>query len=112
DEVKALTKLGIPRAMAYQMVAARFHQNVVTGGEGGGPEFENSHWDDREPQAASPPDGRPGARPEPRPHHRPRRPGHSPDGGPWARARRRRALGSRRPTIHELRHGRLCRAGG
>ncbi len=42
DEVKALTKLGIPRAMAYQMVAARFHQNVVTDGEGGGPEFENS----------------------------------------------------------------------
>ena len=38
DEVKALTKLGIPRAMAYQMVAARFHQNVVTDGEGGGPE--------------------------------------------------------------------------
>ena len=33
DEVKALTKLGIPRAMAYQMVAARFHQNVVTDGE-------------------------------------------------------------------------------
>lgn len=47
DEVKAMTKLGIPRAMAYQMVAARFHQNVVTDGEGGGPEFENSHWNDR-----------------------------------------------------------------
>ena len=47
DEVKGLTKLGIPRAMAYQMVAARFHQNVVTDGEGGGPEFENSHWNDR-----------------------------------------------------------------
>jgi hypothetical protein len=47
DEVKALTKLGIPRAMAYQMVASRFHQNVVTDGEGGGPEFENSHWNDR-----------------------------------------------------------------
>ena len=46
DEVKALTKLGIPRAMAYQMVAARFHQNVVTDGESG-PEFENSHWNDR-----------------------------------------------------------------
>ena len=37
----------VPRAMAYQMVAARFHQNVVTDGEGGGPEFENSHWNDR-----------------------------------------------------------------
>jgi hypothetical protein len=47
DEVKALTKLGIPRAMAYQMVASRFHQNVVTDGESGGPEFENSHWNDR-----------------------------------------------------------------
>lgn len=46
DEVKAMTKLGIPRAMAYQMVAARFHQNVVTDGEGG-PEFESSHWNDR-----------------------------------------------------------------
>ena len=47
DEVKALTKLGIPRAMAYQMVASRFHQNVVTDGDSGSPEFENSHWNDR-----------------------------------------------------------------
>jgi hypothetical protein len=47
DEVKGLTKLGIPRAMAYQMVAARFHQNVVTDSEGGGQEFESSHWTDR-----------------------------------------------------------------
>jgi hypothetical protein len=47
DEVKGLTKLGIPRAMAYQMVAARFHQTVVTDGESGTPEFENSHWTDR-----------------------------------------------------------------
>jgi hypothetical protein len=47
DEVKGLTKLGIPRAMAYQMVAARFHQNVVTDGDSGSPEFENSHWNDR-----------------------------------------------------------------
>ena len=47
DEVKALTKLGIPRPMAYQMVAARFHQNVVTDGDSGSPEFENSHWNDR-----------------------------------------------------------------
>ena len=47
DEVKALVKLGIPRAMAYQMVAARFHQNVVTDSEGGTPEFETSHWNDR-----------------------------------------------------------------
>jgi hypothetical protein len=27
DEVKSLTKLGIPKAMAYQVVANRFHQN-------------------------------------------------------------------------------------
>jgi hypothetical protein len=47
DEVKGLTKLGIPRPMAYQMVAARFHQNVVTDGDSGTPEFENSHWNDR-----------------------------------------------------------------
>ena len=26
DEVKSLTKLGIPKAMAYQMIASRFHQ--------------------------------------------------------------------------------------
>jgi hypothetical protein len=32
DEVKSLTKLGIPKAMAYQMIASRFHQKV------GGPE--------------------------------------------------------------------------
>src|ERR1700730_18209179 len=28
DEVKSLTKLGIPEAMAYQMIASRFHQKV------------------------------------------------------------------------------------
>ncbi len=28
DEVKSLTKLGIPKAMAYQMIANRFHQKV------------------------------------------------------------------------------------
>jgi hypothetical protein len=26
--VKSLTKLGIPKAMAYQMIASRFHQKV------------------------------------------------------------------------------------
>jgi hypothetical protein len=30
DEVKALTKLGIPKAMAYQIVATRFRQKVET----------------------------------------------------------------------------------
>jgi len=47
DEVKGLVKLGIPRAMAYQMVAARFHQNVVTDTETGTPEFDGSTWSDR-----------------------------------------------------------------
>ena len=28
DEVKSLTKLGIPKSMAYQMIASRFHQKV------------------------------------------------------------------------------------
>ena len=28
DEIKSLTKLGIPKAMAYQMIASRFHQKV------------------------------------------------------------------------------------
>lgn len=46
DEVKALVKLGIPRAMAYQMVAARFHQNVVTDTESGTPEFDSTGWSD------------------------------------------------------------------
>ncbi len=26
DEVKSLTKLGIPKTMAYQMISSRFHQ--------------------------------------------------------------------------------------
>lgn len=28
DEVKSLTKLGIPKQMAYQMIASRFHQKT------------------------------------------------------------------------------------
>jgi hypothetical protein len=28
DEVKSLTKLGIPKAMAYQMVSSRFRQKT------------------------------------------------------------------------------------
>ncbi len=47
DEVKGLVKLGIPRAMAYQMVAARFHQTVVTDTESGTPEFDSTGWTDR-----------------------------------------------------------------
>jgi hypothetical protein len=49
DEIKSLTKLGIPKAMAYQMISSRFHQ------KGGGQEeaepdpFESTattSWDD------------------------------------------------------------------
>ena len=49
DEIKSLTKLGIPKAMAYQMISSRFHQ------KSGGPEeaepdpFESTattSWDD------------------------------------------------------------------
>ena len=49
DEIKSLTKLGIPKAMAYQMISSRFHQ------KGGGHEeaepdpFESTattNWDD------------------------------------------------------------------
>ena len=29
DEVKSLTKLGIPKAMAYQVIANRFHQTAA-----------------------------------------------------------------------------------
>ena len=48
DEVKSLTKLGIPKAMAYQMIASRFHQKVNQ--EEAEPDpFEsgtNPSWDD------------------------------------------------------------------
>jgi hypothetical protein len=49
DEIKSLTKLGIPKAMAYQMISSRFHQK---GGSQEEPEpdpFEStgsSNWDD------------------------------------------------------------------
>ncbi|MHB8573406.1 MAG: hypothetical protein ACYDAY_10740 [Candidatus Dormibacteria bacterium] len=49
DETKALVKLGIPRTMAYQMIATRFHQKPVGPEEG---EFDSSGgagsagWDD------------------------------------------------------------------
>jgi hypothetical protein len=46
DETKALVKLGIPRAMAYQMIATRFHQKPVNNEES---DFENGSgngWDD------------------------------------------------------------------
>ena len=50
DEVKSLTKLGIPKAMAYQMIATRFRQKVGSGQEEAEPDpFESnrdSSWDE------------------------------------------------------------------
>ncbi len=43
DEVKALVKMGIPKPMAYQMIATRFHQKVVNEEEG---ELEQPTWPD------------------------------------------------------------------
>lgn len=45
DEVKSLVKFGIPKAMAQQMVAARFQQRVG-GEEGEGGESEPTAWPD------------------------------------------------------------------
>lgn len=49
DEVKQYTKLGIPKSMAYAMVASRYHQKVG-GSEDPEPDpFEagaGSSWDD------------------------------------------------------------------
>jgi hypothetical protein len=47
DEVKSLTKLGIPKAMAYQMVSSRFRQKA--GGDDEPDPFEsstNDSWQD------------------------------------------------------------------
>ena len=50
DEIKSLTKLGIPKAMAYQMIASRFHQKGGGSQEEAEPDpFEstsNNSWDD------------------------------------------------------------------
>ena len=49
DEVKSLTKLGIPKAMAYQMIASRFHQKAPGTEEAEPDPFEStsgSNWDD------------------------------------------------------------------
>ncbi|HEV3234172.1 MAG: hypothetical protein WAT58_13070 [Candidatus Dormiibacterota bacterium] len=46
DEVRALTKLGLPRNMAQQTVAARFHVKTDDEEGGGNQEFENGHWND------------------------------------------------------------------
>ena len=48
DEVKSLTKLGIPKAMAYQMIASRFHQKLGHDGEPEADPFESngSNWEE------------------------------------------------------------------
>ncbi len=45
DEVRSLVKFGIPRAMAHQMVAARYQQKVVVE-EGEAVEGEAAPWPD------------------------------------------------------------------
>ena len=48
DEVKSLTKLGIPKSMAYQMIASRFRQKVGGQEEAEADPFEaaTTSWDD------------------------------------------------------------------
>jgi hypothetical protein len=48
DEIKSLTKLGIPKAMAYQMIASRYHQKTANQDEAEADPFEGagSSWDD------------------------------------------------------------------
>lgn len=47
DEVKSLTKLGIPKSMAYQMIASRYRQKVGANEEAEADPFDaNSNWDD------------------------------------------------------------------
>jgi len=45
DEVRALIKLGLPKQMARQTVAGRFHTKVEDE-DGASSEFENGHWND------------------------------------------------------------------
>ncbi len=49
DEIKSLTKLGIPKAMAYQMISSRFHQKAGGADEAEPDPFESTAattWDD------------------------------------------------------------------
>ena len=46
DEVRALIKLGLPRNMAQQNVAARFHLKVDEEEGSGSGGFENGQWHD------------------------------------------------------------------
>jgi hypothetical protein len=45
DEVRALVKLGLPRNMAQQTVAVRFHVKADEEESSGSQEFDN-HWHD------------------------------------------------------------------
>jgi hypothetical protein len=46
EEVKSMVKLGLPRNMAEQTVAARFHIKADEEEGSGSVEFENGHWQD------------------------------------------------------------------
>ena len=44
DETRAMIKLGLPRRMAEQTVAARFHLKVEDEEGSGSSEFDNGQW--------------------------------------------------------------------
>ena len=46
DETRAMIKLGLPRRMAEQTVAARFHLKVEDDEGSGSSEFDNGQWHD------------------------------------------------------------------
>jgi hypothetical protein len=46
DETRAMIKLGLPRRMAEQTVAARFHLKVEDEEGSGSSEFDNGQWHD------------------------------------------------------------------
>ena len=46
DETRAMIKLGLPRRMAEQTVAARFHIKVEDEEGSGSSEFDNGQWHD------------------------------------------------------------------
>jgi hypothetical protein len=46
DETRAMIKLGLPRRMAEQTVAARFHLKVDDEEGAGSSEFDNGQWHD------------------------------------------------------------------
>ena len=46
DETRAMIKLGLPRRMAEQTVAARFHLKADDDEGSGSSEFDNGQWHD------------------------------------------------------------------